>query len=228
MPAGLWLGGAARTGWCAANPEQTLMKVHVLGAGNVGGSIIRAAARAGHTVTVWVRDPAKIQDLLDETGAAVADRAGDADVVVSSLPHAVAAQVLPSWDLAGTVLIDACNPLSWAGGPVHAPPDGHGSAAAHLQALLPDTRVVKAFNTFGAEHSIQAAAGERPLDHFIAGDDADAKDQVSAFLESLNLRPLDLGPLRNAATLEHLAVTWIHLAMVSGRGRSIQLALLGG
>ena len=204
------------------------MKIHIIGAGNVGGHIARAAARAGHTVTVWVRDPAKIQALLDETGATVADRAADADVVLSTLPHAVAIQVLPKWDLAGKVLVDTCNPLTWAGGPVHAPPEGHGSAAAHLQSLLPDARVVKAFNTFGAEHSSKAADAERPLDHLIAGDDAEAKAVVSALLESLHMRPLDLGPLRNAATLEHLAVTWIHLAMVKGMGRAIQLSVTGG
>ena len=42
------------------------------------------------------------------------------------------------------------------------------------------------------------------------------------------MRPLDLGPLRNAATMEHLAVTWIHLAMVKGMGRAIQLSVTGG
>ena len=91
---------------------------------------------------------------------------------------------------------------------------------------MPDARVVKAFNPFGAEHSVLTADAERPLDHLFAGDDADAKAMVAELLKSLNMRPLDLGPLRNAATLEHLAVTWIHLAMPGGMGRRIQLAVV--
>lgn len=202
------------------------MNIHVIGAGNVGGNIIRAAARAGHTVTVRVRNPDKIRALLDDTGATASQSAEGADLVISTLPHAAAASILPEAGLAGKTLIDACNPIAWSGGPVHSPPEGHKSAAAHLQSLMPDTHVVKAFNTFGAEHTTGAADAERSLDHFIAGDDADAKASVSELLKSLNMRPIDLGPLRNAAALEHLAITWIHLAMVGGWGRDIQLALV--
>lgn len=202
------------------------MKVHVVGAGNVGGSIIRATARAGHKVTVGVRNPEKVQALLEETGATVAPNADTADVIISTVPHAAAVALLPSLGVEGKVLIDASNPLSWEGGPVHTPPAGHASGAAHLQSLMPEAKVVKAFNTFGAEHSTLTADAERPLDHLIAGDDAEAKALVSDLLKSLNMRPIDLGPLRNATTLEHLAVAWIHLAMPAGWGRGIQLAIL--
>ena len=204
------------------------MRVHVVGAGNVGGSIIRATVRAGHAVTVGVRSPEKIQALLDETGIEVSHSAEGVDIVISTLPHEAAAELLPKFGLEGQVLIDASNPLSWAGGPVHAPPEGHQSGGARIQSLLPETKVVKAFNTFGAEHSVSSADAERPLDHLIAGDDAEAKALVSELLRSLNMRPIDLGPIHNAATLEHLAVAWIHLAMPAGWGRGIQLAVLGG
>jgi len=202
------------------------MRVHVVGAGNVGGSVIRATARAGHEVTVGVRDPDKVQALLEETGATVASSAEGADVIISTVPHNAAVGLLPNLGAEGKVLIDASNPLSWEGGPVHTPPEGHASGAAHLQSLMPEVKVVKAFNTFGAEHSTLTASAERPLDHLIAGDDAEAKALVSNLLKSLNMRPIDLGPLRNATTLEHLAVAWIHLAMPAGWGRGIQLAIL--
>jgi len=204
------------------------VKIHVIGAGNVGGNVIRAATRAGHTVTVGVRSPEKIQDLLDGSGAVAADMPADAEIVVSTIPSAAAVELLPTLELGGKVLIDTSNPLTWSGGPVHSPPAGFASGGEYLQSLLPNTRVVKAFNTFGAEHISSAADGERPLDHFFAGGDDDAKARVSAFFESLNMRPIDLGPLRNAATVEHLAVAWIHLAMPGGWGRDIQLAVLGG
>ena len=204
------------------------MKIHVIGAGNVGGSIIRAAVRAGHEVTIGVRNPDKISELLEETGTSVSHSAEGIDIVISTLPHQAAASLLPTFGLEGKVVIDASNPVTWSGGPVHAPPEGHTSGAEHLQSLMPDTLMVKAFNTFGAEHSMSTADAERPLDHLIAGNDAGAKEKVSELLKSLNMRPIDLGPLRNAATLEHLAIAWIHLAMPAGWGRGIQLAVLGG
>ena len=203
------------------------MKVHVVGAGNVGGSIIRAAVQAGHEVTVGVRNPEKVSDLLAETGTSISHSAEGVDIVISTLPHAAASSLLPGFGLEGKVVIDASNPLSWDGGPVHSPPEGFASGAAHLQSLMPGVRIIKAFNTFGAEHSPLAAKGTRALDHFIVGDDQDAKQVVSELLKSMNMRPIDLGPLRNAATLEHLAVAWIHLAMPAGWGRGIQLAILG-
>ena len=144
--------------------------------------------------------------------------------IVQTSDQAVICFQLSLWD--GKVVIDASNPVGWSGGPVHTPPEGYTSGAARLQALMPDARVVKAFNTFGAEHSVLTADAERPLDHLFAGDDADATAMVAELLKSLNMRPLDLGPLRNAATLEHLAVTWIHLAMPGGMGRRIQLAVV--
>ena len=202
------------------------MKIHVVGAGNVGGNIIRAAVRAGHTVTVGVRNPDKISALLEETQTTVSHSAEGVDLVISTLPHDAAATLLPGFGLEGKVVIDASNPVSWSGGPVHNPPEGYTSGAERLQALMPNTQVVKAFNTFGAEHSTGTADAERPLDHLIASDHGEAKGRVSEFIQSLNMRPIDLGPLRNAATLEHLAIAWIHLAMPGGWGRKIQIAII--
>ena len=51
------------------------------------------------------------------------------------------------------------------------------------------------------------------MDVFIAGDDAEAKVSVSAFVESLGMRPLDTGPLAMARTLEH--ATLLHLGLVA-------------
>ena len=87
------------------------MKIHVVGAGNVGGNIIRATVRAGHMVTVGVRNPDKVRDLLEETGTTVSHSAEGVDLIISTLPHAAAASLLPGFGLAGKVVIDASNPL---------------------------------------------------------------------------------------------------------------------
>jgi predicted dinucleotide-binding enzyme len=77
-------------------------------------------------------------------------------------------------------------------------PEGTSAAQDIAKAAPASARVVKAFNTvFG-----NALAQDRPLDVLIAGDDAHDKARVSAFIESLGLRPLDAGPLAMARWLE--------------------------
>ena len=86
----------------------------------------------------------------------------------------------------------------------------HGSSGAQeiAKGLSAGAHVVKAFNTiFG---HVLAKSGR--LDAFIAADDAEAKASVSTFLESLGLRPLDVGGLRMAQTLEALGLMMIGLA----------------
>ena len=73
--------------------------------------------------------------------------------------------------------------------------------------------VVKAFNTVPSDVLAAGSAEGRPLDVFIAGDDAEAKVSVSAFVESLGMRPLDTGPLAMARALEH--ATLLHLGLVA-------------
>jgi predicted dinucleotide-binding enzyme len=81
--------------------------------------------------------------------------------------------------------------------------------AGDIVMLAPaSAQVVKAFNTlFG-----HVLAKDKRLDAFIAADDADAKARVSTFLESLGLRPLDVGGLQMAQTLEWLGLMMIGLA----------------
>jgi 8-hydroxy-5-deazaflavin:NADPH oxidoreductase len=81
-------------------------------------------------------------------------------------------------------------------------PDGSSAAQQTAQAAPAGAHVVKAFNTiFGSVLAASPAEG-RPLDVFIAGDDAEAKARVSSFIESLALRPLDTGELKMAHWLE--------------------------
>jgi predicted dinucleotide-binding enzyme len=78
--------------------------------------------------------------------------------------------------------------------------------------------VVKAFNTLFGE-VLAASPGEgRPLDVFIAGDDDGAKARVSAFIESLALRPLDTGDLKMAHWLEGAGLLMMRLVV----GRTVK------
>jgi predicted dinucleotide-binding enzyme len=86
--------------------------------------------------------------------------------------------------------------------------------------------VVKAFNTLGAEHLANPVIGGVTADLFIAGDEASAKQTATDLGKQLGFNVIDLGPLRNARVLEHIAIAWIHLAMKGGMGRSIAFKVL--
>ena len=77
-------------------------------------------------------------------------------------------------------------------------------------------RVVKALNTVRAGRCTSSSEDGRPLDASLAGDDAQATSSVSAFVTSLGLRPVDLGGLRMARTLEELALANISLDARNG------------
>lgn len=198
--------------------------ISIIGAGGMAAAIAGRAAQAGHTVETISRDPAKAQALADQLGAgAITGMYGAAptgEIVVLAVPYAAAAGVVAAFAdaLDGRVVIDISNPFS---------PDLNGvvtpegsSGAQEIARLLPSgSHVVKAFNTlFG---HVLARGGH--LDAFLAADDPGAKARVSTFVESLGLRPLDVGGLPMAHGLEMLGVLMIGLAR-NGAG-SFDLAL---
>jgi predicted dinucleotide-binding enzyme len=85
-----------------------------------------------------------------------------------------------------------------------------------VQALLPGAPVVKALNTLFASRYAAPSENGRPLDAFIAGDDAAAKAVVAQFTESLGLRPVDVGGLRKARSLEEMA--FVNITVNAGNG----------
>lgn len=201
------------------------MRIGILGAGNIGGGLARRWAAAGHEVKVGVRDPAKVTDLAGVAVGTIAEAGAFAEVVVLAVPWAGAlAAVAAAGDLAGKVLVDATNALKWDDGPVAA----LDTSAAEVIAASTSARVVKGFNTLGAEHLETGQVGGQPADVFLCGDDADAKRIVAGLAEQIGFTPLDLGPLRNARVAEHLAIAWIHLAMKGGLGRNIAFKVIRG
>ena len=187
--------------------------ISIIGSGGMAKAIGGRAAKAGYTVEVISRDPAKARALAEKLAAgATAGTYGAApagDIVILAVPYTSAAAVVAEYGhaLDGKVIIDITNPISTdATGLVT--PAGSSGAQEIAKDAPASGHVVKAFNTiFG--HVL--AKGAR-LDAFIAADDAEAKARVSTFLESLGLRPLDVGGLRMAQTLEALGLMMIGLA----------------
>ena len=197
--------------------------ISIIGAGTMATAIAGRIAKAGHTVEVVSRDSANARALADKlTAGATTGTYGAApasDIVILAVPYASAAQVLAQYGdaLAGKVIIDISNTFN-ADATGLVTPDGTSGAQEIAKAAPASAHVVKAFNTvFG-----HVLAQGRPLDVLIAGDDARAKASVSAFIESLGLRPLDTGDLAMAHWLEGTGLLLMGLA---GHGAGFNIAL---
>lgn len=201
------------------------MNIAIIGAGNVGAALASTLRAAGHELRFGLRDPASAP--AGFPASPVAEAVQDADLVILAVPARAAVDVVRPLGhaLAGRILVDATNPVGWQDGPTWAPPV-EGSVAAALQAALPDTAVVKAWSTFGAEFHARSTVGGQPVTLLLAGDDARAKETVSQVGASAGYAPVDAGPLRNAALLEAHAVLWIHLALKGGQGRRFTFQLV--
>ena len=207
------------------------MKIAVIGAGSVGGTLGRRWAELGHEVTFGLRhDPdEEMRKLIDASRgrirtASVKDAAQGAEVVVLATPWGAVKDALKSaGPLDGKVLLDATNPLA-AGLTLDVGPKGE-SAAERVAALAPGARVVKVFNTTGYNNMANPTYGGEPTVMFYAGDDAAAKNVAKQLASELGFDVVDAGPLTRARQLENLAMLWIALAM-GGMGREIAFKLV--
>jgi NADPH-dependent F420 reductase len=207
------------------------MNIGIIGSGNVGGTLGTRWAHAGHKVTFGSRHPEskEMRDLAAKAGANA--RAGSvaqtaqADVILLATPWPAAEEAIrAAGDLSGKVVIDATNPLR---------PDLSAltagtttSAAEQVAQWTPAARVVKAFNTVGANIMANPAFGaDRPV-MLYCGNDAKAKQIVHSLIAELGFEPVDAGPLTQARTLEPFALLWISLAYQAGLGREIAFKLL--
>jgi len=191
--------------------------ISIIGSGNMATAIGTRAANHGHTIEFMSRNTAKAQALADEIGnGATVGTFGakpSGDIVVLAVLYAGAVDVITQYGeaLAGKTVVDISNPFNAdASGLVTTPGN---SAAQQIAAAAPEsTHVVKALNSiFG-----HVLAQGKPLDAFLAGDSAEAKARVTAFLESLDLRPLDAGGLAMAYVLEWAGILLMGLARNGG------------
>lgn len=183
--------------------------VSIIGTGNMGQAIAGVVTRGGGTVEL----------LGPQDGATVPT----GQIVVLAVPYPALADVVAAHaeHLAGKVVVDITNPLDFTTfDSLTVPADS--SAAAELAAVLPRSRVVKAFNTTFAGTLVAGDVGPVTTTILIAGDDTDAKELLADVVLAGGLRAVDAGPLRRARELEALGFLQITLAA------SEQVAWTGG
>jgi len=209
------------------------MEITIIGAGNMASGIATRALAGGHSVRLADRDPAKVKALAEDLrervpGADVAEASsGFAGLVVLALPYAAAERVAADnrEELAGKIVVDISNPVDFATFDSLVVPAGT-SAAEQIAAAAPGARVVKAFNTTFAGTLVAGQAGGVPLDVFIAGDDADAKQAVAAVAATGGLRPIDAGPFKRARELEGFQFLHMTLQQTLGTGWSSAIKIV--
>jgi NADPH-dependent F420 reductase len=202
------------------------MNIGIIGAGGMARGIGSRFVAGGNEVVISARDDAKAAALAaDLNGAANGKaRAGSrqealaADVVVLALPYdaarAFAAENAAA--LAGKVVVDITNPLNATYDGLATAPGT--SAAEEIAAVLPESFVVKAFNTTFAGPLVSGAVAGNQLDVLVAGNDETARRTVSALVEGAGLRAIDAGGLERARQLEGLALLGITLQSTLGTG----------
>jgi hypothetical protein len=173
--------------------------VTIIGTGAMGQAIAGVVTAGGNTVQML--------------GAPDAATPVTGEIVILAVPYPALAEVLATRgdSLAGRVVVDITNPLDFQTFD-SLTVDADSSATAEIAAALPDSRVLKAFNTTFAATLASGAVGPVPTTVLIAGDDAEAKDQLADIVTAGGLRAIDAGSLRRARELEAIGFMQITLA----------------
>lgn len=205
------------------------MKIAVMGTGMVGQAIGTKLAALGHEVMMGSRtaDNVNAAQWVERAGSTAsqgtyADAAAFCEIAfLCTSGHGAleALQAATEENLAGKVLVDITNPLDFSRG---MPPtlfvSNDDSLGERIQAAVPRTSVVKTLNTVNADLMVNPAALPEPTDMFMAGDDADAKEQVREILTQWFgwARVHDLGGISAARGLESYLPFWLRLWGATG------------
>lgn len=203
-----------------------IMKIIILGAGNIGSTLGSKWANKGHEVVFGVRDPQaeKVQALLAKMGqgttaVSISTAAANAEVVVFAIPGsamaATAAQL--GSQLNGKILIDTTNNV---GQPVM------GSLDVLRQAA-PDSPIFRAFCTLGWENFAVPVIDGMQVDLFYCGDGGEEQTAVDNLITDIGLRPVYVGGVETADLLDALTRLWFIMAFQKGYGRHLAFKMIG-
>ena len=195
--------------------EVKIMKIAIIGKGNVGTALSVGLSKAGHETRFGHRDPTE----------PVSEAAKWGDVIILAVPHENANNAIAEVEkyADGKTVIDVMNAI---GPKMDLGISCTTSSAEETQKKLPKAHVVKAFNTVFAANQSTAKLGDEQLTAFIAGDDSKAKQTVAELTKDIGFDPVDCGPLKAARYLEAMGIMIINLAYTYGMGNKIGYKLV--
>ena len=205
------------------------MKIAIIGTGNVGTRLGKLLTLANHRVTIGSRSQQRAEKIAATLGKNVRAKeykhaVKDAEVVVIATPWAENATldlISELRELTGKIVVDCTNPLA---------PDymsntlGHTtSSSEEIAKLIPQAKVVKAFNTIFADimQPGKQTFGEYRGTGFYCGNDTQAKEVVAQLIYDVGFEPVDAGELKNARYLEAMAQLNIQIAYGLGVGTDV-------
>lgn len=204
---------------------KTMQTIAIIGAsGNMGSAISRSLSKGNYRLLLCAQGQDKVQAVVEEIksgnpAAAIeaidcsVEASWEADIIVVAVPFAAEKDVAQKIKGVANqkVVISISNPLNDTYSGLVTAPDT--SAAEELQKLLPNAKVVKAFNTtFAADFATPVIAGQQ-ADAFIAGNDEEALQTVSELVSTAGFNPIVAGDLAVSGTLERMQLLLIQLTM---------------
>jgi 8-hydroxy-5-deazaflavin:NADPH oxidoreductase len=195
------------------------MKIGIIGSGVVGQQLGLGFVRLGHDVKIGSRNSSKLNDWRNSAGnkgttGSFEDAAKFGEIIViASLWDGTqnAISLAGKENFSGKIVIDVTNPLDFSKGvpPRFVSTPGE-SGGEKIQRMLPDSKIVKAFNTISAFIMCNPKREEGEPDLFIAGNDDEAKKIVNSFAENWGWKSvIDMGDISKSFLLEAYAQIWI-------------------
>ena len=204
---------------------QTKQTIAIIGAtGNMGSAISKSLAKGNYRLLLKANEQEQLDVLVNEiksknktadveAATCPADASWEADVIILAVPFEAEKEISEKIrEVANQkIVISIANPLNQTFDGLVTAPDT--SAAEQLQLLLPNSKVVKAFNTtFAADFSSPVIDGKQ-VDAFIAGNDDDAVQAVAEMVGVAGFNPIIAGDLSVSRTLENMQLLLIRLGM---------------
>lgn len=204
------------------NTKQTIA---IIGAsGNMGSAISKSLSKGNYRLLLFSNEKEKTEALINEIKNSHAaadlealecptDASWEADVIILAVPFQAEKELAEKIrEVANQkIVISIANPLNEAyEGLVTSPGT---SAAEELQKLLPNAKVVKAFNTTFAADFITPVIDGKQVDSFIAGNDEEALQTISELVTTAGFNPIVAGDLSVSRTLEAMQLLLIRLGM---------------
>jgi predicted dinucleotide-binding enzyme len=201
------------------------MKIGILGAGNIGGTLGGKWIAAGHDILFGVRDEnsPKTKAALEQAKGAKATETSTAiresDVILFSLPWKTVPEIAQAnaANLNRKLMIDATNNFA-------------GDIINNLDALkesAPDAKIYRAFNSLGWEVFANPVINNQTADMFYSGPDGDPRSLVHQLIEQIGLNPIWVGDNDQIQLVDNMGALWVNMVRQRGwKRRSAFKALL--
>jgi len=190
------------------------VKVAILGAGNIGGTLGGKWVKAGHTVSFGVRDahsPKTLTALEQAHGAKAFDVSTairESETILFSVPWKIVPEIAQAQasDLNGKLLIDATNNF---GGPVI-------NHLKTLQDAAPKAKIYRAFNSLGWEVFANPVINGQTADMFYSGPDGETRTHIHKLIGDVGVNPIWVGDNDRVHLVDNMGALWVNMVFQRG------------